>query len=223
MTPEPSGARNPGFTFVELLLALALGAIVAAVLAALVHGLFVAGAGQSSRVRGPFAARAALRALAREVSCAFAPPVKDLAPMGLATSSDPGQPEVRLSFFVPVPAAPPPGGYDIHQVSYEVVRVGGARRELRRIAVPCSGPRTNAPTTNLLLQGRFSLAIEALTNATPHAEWPPAKAEQPGLPSSLRLALALDGAEPLRTEALIQAAAPLRSPLERRAAEAAGK
>ena len=87
MNPELPGVRQTGFTFIELLLALALGTLVAVILAALVHGLIVAGAGQSSRTRGPFAARAALRTLSREISCAFAPPVKDLAPLRLSTST----------------------------------------------------------------------------------------------------------------------------------------
>lgn len=219
MNPEPAGARQTGFTFIELLLALVLGALVAVILAALIHGLIVAGAGQSSRAQGPFAARAALRALSREISCAFAPPVQDLAPLRLSTSTEPGKPEVLLSFYAPVPAEPRSiGSYDIEQVAYEVKRIGEDRRELRRIAAPCSGPRTNAPATNLLLRGRFTLVIEAFTNANPHAEWPPPKTEKPGLPASIRLSLAMDGAEPIQTEALIQAAAGIRSPVERKPA-----
>ena len=53
MNRGSSPNRSPGFTFVELLLALALGALVAAILGTLVHGLFAAGEGQSGRLRGP--------------------------------------------------------------------------------------------------------------------------------------------------------------------------
>lgn len=219
MNPAPSGARRTGFTFVELLLALALGALVAAILAALVHGLLVAGAGQAGRSRGPFAARAALRALSREIACAYAPPVQDLVPLRLATSTEPDRPDVRLSFYAPVPARPRVlDAYDIELISYEVVRTERGRRELRRISVPCSGPATNAPVTNRLFEGRFTLAIAALTNAVPQAEWPPPRLDKPGLPSSLRLTLAVEGQTPVETEVLIQSALGIRSPVERKAA-----
>lgn len=216
MKPPPPKARPGGFTLVELLLALALGVLVTAILGALIHGLLTVGTGQSGRIRGPLAARAAVRTLAREISCAFAPPVKDLVPLTLAASTEIGQPEVALSFYAPVPAEPRAlGGYDIEQVTYEVAAAGNGRRVLRRIAAPCSGPLTNAPVTNLLFEGRFSLAIEAVTNGTAAAEWPPRDAAEPALPPSLRLSLALPGEDPLQTEVLIQAAAGIRSPVER--------
>ena len=47
MSRASPSIRPSGFTFVELLLALALGALVAAILGALIHGLFSAGAGQA--------------------------------------------------------------------------------------------------------------------------------------------------------------------------------
>jgi prepilin-type N-terminal cleavage/methylation domain-containing protein len=209
--------RKAGFTLVELLLAVALGVLVAGILAALVHGLLTAGNGQSSRARGPVAARAALRAISREISCAFAPPVNDGAPMILSTSTEPGKPEVALSFYAPVPAEPvAAGGYDIEKITYEVLPVGPGLRELRRISAPCSGPFTNAPATNLVLNGRFTLALEAITNGTAQAEWPPPKMEKPVLPSSLRLSLSMPGEDSIQTEVLIQTANGIQSPVERK-------
>ena len=213
MSRIPS-ARRAAFTFVELLLALALGALVAAILAALVHGLFSAGENQADRFRGPFAARAALRLLAREVSCAFAPPVENLPPLRLSTSTEVGKPEVVLSFYAPVPA---PLGYDVEQITYEVAPTRGPLRELRRISVPCSGPLTNAPVTNFLYEGRFSLSVVAVTNGTSCEEWPPPKSSgKPTLPPSLRFSLSLPGQPPLQTEVLVQAAVGIPSPIERR-------
>lgn len=221
MNPAPSRARPAGFTFVELLLALALGALVAAILAALLHGLLAAGAGQAARAKGPVAARAALRALSREIACAFAPPVQDGVPLRLSTSTEIGKPEVVLAFYAPVPAEPRSlGGYDIERITYEVEATPNGRRELRRISVPCSGRLTNAPATNRLFEGRFELAVEALTNGTAHAEWPrPKSEEKPGLPTSLRLSLSLPGEPPLQTEVLIQTATGLHFHLERPNAE----
>ncbi len=217
MTVPPSSRSRAGFTLIELLLAIALGVLVAAILAALVHSLLSAGDVLSARTRGPFAARAAVRELAREIACAFPPPGPDSVPLQLAASTDPDQPQVRLAFFVPVPAEPRgAGGYDLQQVVWSVQPFPDGRRELRRVSAPCSGPRTNAWTTNVWLQGNFSLAVEAVTNGTGLAEWPPPRtADSPGLPPSLRLALALPGAEPIRTEVLIQTANGIRSPVAR--------
>ncbi len=220
MDPARSNARKSGFTFVELMLALALGALVAAILALLIRGLLSAGEGQSARLHGPFAARAAVRTLSREVACAFAPPVEKLAPLTLSVSTEPGKPEVSLSFYAPVPAEPRAiGGYDIERVTYEVGPERGGRRGIQRISVPCSGPGTNAPITNLLFEGRFVLAIEALTNGTARTDWPPPGTEEkPLLPTSLRLSLAVPGEDPLQTEVLIQAATGIRCPIERKTA-----
>ncbi len=218
MSRASPSTRLSGFTFVELLLALALGAMVAAILGVLVHGLLSASGSQAARLSGPFAARAALRTLAREISCAFAPPVEDLAPLRLAASTEIGKPQVVLSFYVPVPG---PLGYDVEQVTYEAAPTRRDRYEIRRISAPCSGPYTNAPVTNLLFEGRFTLAIEAVTNGTPCAEWPPPQTQdKPTLPASLRLTLTMPGQEALQTEVLIQAAAGIRSPVDRQAQDA---
>ena len=216
MNPAFRNTRKAGFTFVELLLAITLGILVAAILAALVHGLLAAGDGQSARAHGPFAARAAVRTLSREVSCAFAPPLEDVVPMQLSTSTEPDKPQVTLSFYAPRLAAPRSlHGYDIEQVTYEVMPVGQDHHELRRISVPCSGPLTNAPVTNQLFNGRFTLSIVALTNGTDHVEWPLLDTEEPTLPTSLRLSLSLPGEAPFQTEALIQTALGIESPVER--------
>lgn len=216
----PSATRHrDGFTFVELLLAIALSALVAGILALLIHGLLVAGNGQAQRQQGPFSARVALRTLSREVAGAFAPPVRDLVPLTLTTSTEPGRPEVRLAFFAPVRPPPPPpypGAFDIHHVAYEVHALGRHQRELRRISAPCSGPFTNAPVTNRMFSGSFTLTLVAMSNDTAHVEWPPPDTTPPALPASLRLSLHLDGQPaPFHSEALIQCAHGIRSPLER--------
>ena len=222
MNPASATNQRAGFTLVELLLALVLGALVSAVLALLVHGLLVAGEGQSRRLQGPFAARAALRAMSRELACAFPPPVAELVPMQLTTSTEPGKPDVWLSFYAPVPAEPRSAHfYDVEQVSYAVQADGQGDRELLRISVPCSGPRINAPATNLLLRGRFTLAVEALANGAALLEWPPPASgnDKPGLPTSVRLSIALPDEDPIRTEVLVQTSVGILSPIEREPAE----
>ena len=217
MSRTPPRIRPAGFTFVELLLALALGALVAAILGTLVHGLFAAGEGQSGRLRGSFAARAALRILSRELACAYAPPAEDVPPLQLSVSTEVGQPETVLSFYVPVPG---PLGYDIEQVTYEIAPTRGAQREWRRISAPCSGPFADAPVTNVLFTGSFSLIVEILSEEVAHPVWPPPQGEtKPGLPASVRLTLALPGQAPRPTEVLLQAATGIRCPIERAAAD----
>ena len=217
MSRIPPRNRPAGFTFVELLLALALGALVAAILGTLVHGLFAAGEGQSGRLRGPFAARAALRLLSRELACAYAPPAEGVAPLQLSVSTEVGQPETVLSFYVPVPGSL---GYDVEQVTYEIAPARGAQREWRRISAPCSGPFADAPVTNVLFTGPFALTVEILSEEVAHPVWPPPKGEtKPGLPPSARLTLALPGQEPRQTEVLIQAATGIRCPIERDATD----
>jgi prepilin-type N-terminal cleavage/methylation domain-containing protein len=223
MNPASPIVRRAGFTLVELLLAIVLGVLVAGILAALIHGLLSAGSGQSARIQGPVAARAAIRTLSREIACAFAPPIQDLAPLRLSTSTESGQPEVVLAFYAPVPATEPAFAqdYDIAQITYEVRQTGPGRRMLQRISSACSGPLTNAPTTNVVLSGRFELALEVITNGEAHVEWPLPASEKPTLPTSLRLSLAMPGEPLLQTEVLIQSATGIRSPRERKSEEPA--
>jgi len=212
MNPAPWQDRRAGFTMVELLLALALGVLVAGILGALIHGLLSAGNGQTSRIKGTYAARAAVRTLSREIACAYAPPVEDLVPLQLSTSTELGKPSLLLSFYTPVPG---PIGADMEQITYVVEAADTEPHELRRISVPCAGPYTNAPITNRLLIGHFSLRIEAMEKDEALTEFPPAEATELSLPSSLRLTLTLPDQDPIETEVLLHAAQGIRSPLDR--------
>jgi len=216
MKSPPPLPRQAGFTMVELLLALALGVLVAGILGALIHGLLSASDGQSNRLHGPFAARAAVRALSRELTCAFAPPDKEIIPLQLTHSTEPGKPSVRLAFYATVPS---PIGAGIEQVTFEAEATGKNQSELRRISVPCTGPYTNAPVTNRLFSGRFTLTIEAIHEGNAQAEWPPDLTETPSLPTSMWISLTLPGQDPIETEVLIQSALGIPSPIERETAQ----
>ena len=216
MHPSFRTSRARGFTFVELLLALALGVLVVATLGLLLRSLFVSGEMQAERLDGPFAARRALRTLSREISCAFAPPADNLVPLELSSSSEPGKPEILVSFYLPVSSSDFPGAYDVHRVQYQVVSTESGKRELLRISAPCSGPATNAPSTNLLFRGRFSLSAQAGADGKSHPRWPPADEPAADLPDSLSLSLRLHGRDvPMQTEALVHSASVVRSPVQR--------
>ena len=217
MPPTAPQPRRGAFTFVELLLALALGALAVFSIGLLLRTLLVSGTHQAQRLRGPFAAQAALRALSRELACAFPPPDADLVPLRIATSTEPGKPELRIEFYLPLFDQPAfPDAYDVHAVAYEVRSLGNGRRELLRISAPCAGPFADSPSTNLLHSGRFALAVEAVADDVAHDQWPPPGDAPPTLPSSLRFELAVDpGSPPRRAEVLLHAATTIRSPLDR--------
>jgi len=198
---------------VELLVALALGVLVTGILGALIHGLLSASDGQANRLRGPFAARSAIRSLSRELTCAFPPPVKEIVPLQLTTSTEPGKASVLLIFYAPVPS---PIGADIEQITFAVRSIGKGQKELQRIRVPSTGPFTNAPITNRVFAGRFTLTIEAVKDGEAYSEWPLAQTEDLSLPASLRLSLTLPGENPIETEVLIQTTRDIPSPLERK-------
>ena len=220
--------RRDAFTLVELLLAVALGAMVAAILAAILHGLVRSDRAQTRHLAGPVAARAALLRMAREVSCAFAPPGTgnadpDGAPLSLSRSvaGEPGEAELRLAFYLPIPSRAPqlPGFYGVERVTYEVRPVpgGGAGRELLRMSVPCSGPRTNDVRKTTLLRGNFKLSVraggDAGTDDPSDGIWPPESATAAGagaaLPESLRFSILLPGDETVETETLLHCSQPL--------------
>ncbi|MDR0993741.1 MAG: GspJ family type II secretion system protein [Verrucomicrobiota bacterium] len=214
-----AASRREGFTLVELLLAVTLGVLATAVLASLLHGLLSAVRIQATQTEGPEAARAALRQMSRELASAFAPPDPDEVPFALQHSHEPGKPSMSLSFYATVPYLPGTfAAYGIEHITYEVVHSGpGDQRELRRISVPSAGPRSGAPTTNILLRGAFRLSAAIPTQGNLEEEWPPPAMETAELPPAVRLTL--DGLAPSSTaytmETLVQAAHGISSPIER--------
>ena len=153
---------------------------------------------------------------APEIAAAFPPPAQHN-PLQLDAAPTPGQIESRLTLHVLVPLDPPiAGAYNMAQVTYQVRSPSRDRQILERIHVPCSGPATNQPVTNSLLEGRFTLVLEAITNGVCRADWPPARdTNAPSLPEAIRLTLTQPGKEPLTSTALIQTAHGISAPGER--------
>lgn len=212
--------RRDAFTLVELLLAVALGAIVAFILAAIVHGLVLGDRTQTRHLAGPVAARSALLRMARETSCAFAPPDPEITPLTLERPTDWGEPELRLSFYLPVPSRVEdlPGFHGVERITYEVRPSpdGAGRRDLVRLSAPCSGPGTNDVRETTLLRGPFHLTVRVPDSSNPAnplpETWPREEdsdqnaSEQPPLPPSLWFSLTLPGHPPIETEALVHCA-----------------
>lgn len=236
MPARRGGRESVGFTLVELLVAIALGSLVALILASLLHGLILGDRAQTRHLEGPVAARSALLRLARETACAFAPPDPKITPLTLATSSEPGEPEVRLAFYLPVPSRAPglPGFYGVEKVTYEVrtAEPGNGRdqpvpvRELVRVSSPCAGPRADEKRKTTLLRGPFNLVVRVpgtekeKPGGSMAETWPPtgksrgkgADNGQPPLPPSLWFSIRLPGEKAIETEALVHCAHGLDAP-----------
>ena len=218
------------------MVAVALGSLVALILASLLHGLIRSDRAQTQHLEGPVAARSALLRLARETACAFAPPNPKIVPLTLETSDEWDMPELSLSFYLPVPSRVPglPGFYGVEKVTYEVrpVEDGGGgnpsapMRELVRISSPCAGPRADDKRKATLLRGPFTLVVrvpgaeEGKPDASMAETWPPpgkprgkgGDSGQPPLPPSLWFSIRLPGQDAIETEALVHCAHALEAP-----------
>lgn len=190
-SPPPS-APSAAFTFVELLCALALTAIVALLLAALLHALVRLSVIQDATLSGPLAARTVLLRIAAEAGAAYAPPTPipegnesrpggtwpapstaatNPPPFSLDRSDDPAQPRTSLSFLLPVPLGDPtlPGFFTLHRVTYlDRPSPPPARtRDLLRLSSPLLGPDASTVTTQLLFRAPFRLDLTATPPPSP--------------------------------------------------------
>ncbi len=148
-----------GFTLVELLAAVGIGAGTAVALAGLSWGVVRLAEGQSARGR-TWRAEAVLHRMAQDFSCAYAPPTREGdEPVFLAErSTEAGEAEGRLVLWRPEERAAWSETYGVRRVAYEW-RKSGKRggRVLTREERPSSGPGTNFPVKEVLLEGDFSM------------------------------------------------------------------
>ena len=148
-----------GFTLVELLAAVGIAAGTAVALAGLSWGVVRLAEGQSARSR-IWRAEAVLQRMAQDFSCAYAPPTKEGdEPVFLAErSTEAGAAEGRLEFWRPEERAAWSETYGVRRVAYEWGKSGKkGRRVLTREERPSSGPGTNFPVKEVLLEGDFSM------------------------------------------------------------------
>lgn len=208
MGPTRTNEHSGGFTLVELLISVALTAVVTAILGLAVFSLIRAKDGQEYRLNNEVAVRRVMRDMAHELMAAYRPPDTNRIPFSLETSTETGQPETILKFHTPsIREWGDARWYDIEHVTYEVKHPSANRRQLYRQSAPCSGPYADADTPILLLDGPFTFHVEAVTNQTLHTVWPiPENSESAeALPQSVRLTLTWKDT-PIQTDILIQAA-----------------
>lgn len=156
---EVKSRGREGFTLVELLAAVGIGAGTAVALAGLSWGVVRLAEGQSARGRA-WRAEAVLHRMAQDFSCAYAPPTREGdEPVFLAErSTEAGEADGRLVFWRPEERAAWSETYGVRRVAYEWRKSGRkGGRVLTREEWPSSGPGTNFPLKEVLLEGDFSM------------------------------------------------------------------
>jgi hypothetical protein len=143
---------------VELLAAVGIGAAVALALAGLSWGVVRLAEGQSGRER-VWRAETALLRMAQDLACAYAPPAKGgEAVFSAERPEEGGGEEGKIEFWRPEDRAAWSETYGVRRVVWEWKKSGKGRRVLTREERPSSGPGTNAPLREVLLEGDFSMS-----------------------------------------------------------------
>lgn len=147
-----------GFTLVELLAAVGIAAGVAVALAGLSWGVVRLAEAQSGRER-VWRAEGALLRLAQDLACAYAPPAKEgEAVFSAECPVEGGGEEGKIEFWRPEERAAWSETYGVRRVVWEWKKSGKKGRfVLSREERPSSGPGTNFPVREVLLEGDFSM------------------------------------------------------------------
>ena len=182
--PGPTRPRTPaGFTLVELLIALVLAGLVAALLVGL-YGLATRTVfDQQQRARGPHAAALALDQLQADLGRAFlrADDTNDLFTLENGGTSRTDQATAQLAFLTFDPLAEGDPDWAVcRRVRYRVEP--GNPPALLRIHQPLSGPGSlDPPLTNVLLRGLDTFTVELFDGVAWQEVWAgqPAEARRP--------------------------------------------
>ena len=167
-----------GFTLIELMAALAIALLVAAVLFAAYHATLRTSERQGRRGRAAAGASAALDQVTRDLTCALQIPEA----RALRFTLDPASPERRLAFCT---AVPPPADPDMRWFSMEHVTYRMRGEMLYRIARPLPGDGRPA-TTNVTARGLRSLETWAWSGGAWTNTWPLGERSEP-LPPAVRV------------------------------------
>lgn len=152
-----------GFTLVELLAALGIGAATALALAGLVWGVGRLAEGQSGRER-VWRAERALQRMGQDLACAWAAPVEEgESAFSAGVSAEAGEAEGRVEFWRPEERAVWSEMYGVRRVAWEWRKAGKGRRVLERKEWRSAGAGTNEPVREVVLEGDFSMRMRFRT------------------------------------------------------------
>jgi type II secretion system protein J len=180
-------ARPSGFTLVELLLATAIAALIAALAWSLLSTTARSVAAQEARASNPAAAARALDRIASDLAALFVPDGdRGCAPLLEEDGARIGFCAVRAAGRAPDFAWSAP-----RRIEYRLERDGGADAALTRIEEALAGPIERI--TNRVLTRVSTFAIELHDGAAWHRAWPPPDASPPPLPRMARISIRTEG------------------------------
>lgn len=185
-------ASDSGWTLLELMLALAIGMLVIALVCSAYHTVMQMLERRAIRQGGDEEVFTLLDRITTDLTRIVLPGVSDACPLLLETETTGNPPRVTLSFCTALPDDPGHDmrWYDVHHVTY-ALRESSSNRELIRVVQPQAGPgNLDPPVTNVLI-GRV---VHFRPTFYREGEWDDtwsAKSEDP-LPRAVRLELALE-------------------------------
>lgn len=178
-----------GMTLLELLVALAIALLVIGVVFSMYQSATRTLATQEAAEAGPATAVRAMEVLARDLSCACAPPDEDACPFLISTPAPANN--YTVAGFCTASVAP---GDDrrwvvVESVAYRLVAGEEDRGVLLRESVPLAGPGSEGPAvTNVLADRVEAFELRVYDGLEWEAEW-----GSGGLPQAARIAMASGG------------------------------
>ncbi len=209
-------SRRPGFTLIELILAMAIASLVVTLIFSTYHTVTVTLQGQQDRRRGADKAADAVRQIERDLTCAFAPKSDAACAFELQKGTTPAA--ARLSFCTAVMPANETDlrWFELRRVVYGIGADAENAPVLFRAEQPLAGPGAFAPpVTNALATGVESFRVSVYDGAEWSEEWSSAGSS---CPRAARIELTArhgSGTNTFQTEVLIPAGNPVTSSVSR--------
>ena len=206
-------------TLIELILSIAIAALLVTLVFSVYHTVSLTMQGQDERRRGAEAAAGAVRQMARDITCTFAPKSDEMCKFSL--EKDPAAPiATRLSFCTAIlpDNEADRRWFELHRVIYRVGIDTKNSTTLFRENQPLVGPGAiAAPVTNILVNGVESFNVTVYDGAEWKDEWTSLDA----LPRAARIELTARygaGTKTFQAEVLIPAGNPVTSSVSRASA-----
>lgn len=187
---HPDRSRS-GLTLVELLVSIAIAAVVVTLIVSLYRTVALTVSGQQARARGPHAAAQALDVIRADLTATILPAEDPSCVFTLGPALADGASGLELGFCALLRGDEEHGllWSQPYRVTFRVAAVAGHTAALVRVSAPLSGPDALAgPQTNVLLGDVAQFAVTVFDGQDWLAGWPPADPKAPR-PALVRVAL----------------------------------